>query len=110
MLVVAQKTRERDLDLPLVQKKTKKVNRLFVWLPKRLKATPRGSHWDKLNRDGSVKEIEELTDLFVVLIFGRIRFYMTLSRGNEMVRVGNRIPTGRELLSWYKNALSLIHI
>ena len=24
----------------------------------RLKATPRGSHWDKLNRDGSVKEIE----------------------------------------------------
>ena len=39
-------------------KKTKKVNRLFVWLPKRLKATPRGSHWDKLNRDGSVKEIE----------------------------------------------------
>ena len=39
-------------------KNTKKVNRLFVWLPKRLKATPRGSHWDKLNRDGSVKEIE----------------------------------------------------
>ena len=37
---------------------TKKVNRLFVWLSKRLKATPRGSHWDKLNRDGSVKEIE----------------------------------------------------
>ena len=48
----------------------------------------------------------ELTDLFVVLIFGRIRFYMTLRRGNEMVRVGNRIPTGRELLFWYKNASS----
>ena len=48
----------------------------------------------------------ELTDLFVVFIFGRIRFFMTLSRGKEMVRVGNRIPTGRELLFWYKNASS----
>ena len=49
--------RERSGSPPR-QKNTKKVNRLFVWLPKRLKATPRGSHWDKLNRDGSVKEIE----------------------------------------------------
>ena len=89
-------------------KKTKKVNRLFVWLPKRLKATPRGSHWDKLNRDGSVKEIEELTDLFVVLIFGRIRFYMTLSRGNEIqIQGGNccpgtRMPLPEERSSSYK--------
>ena len=49
--------RERS-ESPPCPKNTKKVNRLFVWLSKLLKATPRGSSWDKSNWDTSVKDIE----------------------------------------------------
>ena len=36
----------------------KTVSKTFVWLKGRVNKTPRGYDWDKLNRDGRVKEIQ----------------------------------------------------
>ena len=45
---------DSEVDLPAPRRST---SREFVWLETKTKSIPRGRAWDKLNRDGRVKEL-----------------------------------------------------
>ena len=45
---------DSEVDLPVSRSST---SREFVWSEERTKSIPRGRAWDKLNRDGRVKEL-----------------------------------------------------
>ena len=66
------------------------TSREFVWLESKTKSIPRGRAWDKLNRDGRVKE----------LAFGR---YKTQVTGHRSQVTGHCLTYKESILNIHKS-------
>ncbi|XP_015779113.1 PREDICTED: uncharacterized protein LOC107356990 [Acropora digitifera] len=104
------------------------TSREFVWLEGKTKSIPRGRAWDKLNRDGRVKELsfyqnwssQRMQELILCNFpalrgqdLTRIRLYKSTSRGSQLIRICTGIPEAKEimkLLGRSKSKKILIHL